>query len=123
LRAALSHAEPYLSSHPDDAPLRFVVASLYAALGLPERARDELEAVLRLDPDHARAEYALGELSARSFDDRESAARHFARYLELAPRGPRAAEARRWLAEGAEQAAGTEQATPIEQAERQDPAS
>ncbi len=97
LRAALNHAEPYLDSHPEDAPLRFVVASLYAALGLPERARDELEAVIRLDPHHARAEYALGELWARSFGDRDRAARHFDRYLDLAPRGPHAAEARRWL--------------------------
>jgi tetratricopeptide (TPR) repeat protein len=103
LRAALDHAEPYLETHPDDAPLRFVVAALYAALGFPERARDELEAVTRLDPGHARAEYALGELWAHAFGDRNAAARHFDRYLELAPRGPHAAEARRWLAEQAEQ--------------------
>jgi tetratricopeptide (TPR) repeat protein len=117
LRAALDHAEPYLETHPDDAPLRFVVASLHKALGAPERAREELEAVIRLDPAHPGAEYALGELWARSLGDQDNAARHFDRYLELAPRGPHAAEARRWLAERAEQ---TEQA---EQAERQEPAS
>ncbi len=117
LRAALDHAEPYLDSHPDDAPLRFVVANLYAALGFPERAREELETVIRLAPHHARAEYALGDLWARSFGDRESAARHFARYLDLAPRGAHAAEARRWLDERAEQVA------PSEQTVREEPAS
>jgi tetratricopeptide (TPR) repeat protein len=98
LRAALDHAEPYLETHPDDAPLRFVVATLHAALGSPERAREELETLTRLDPEHARAEYALGELCAHSLDDPDAAAHHFGRYLELNPSGPHAAEARQWLA-------------------------
>ncbi len=97
-RAALEHAEPHLRQHPGNVELRFIVGTLHAALGAPEAARDALRSVTSADPTHAPAEYALGNLWARSFGDVDEAARHFTRYLELRPHGEHAEEVRLWLA-------------------------
>jgi tetratricopeptide (TPR) repeat protein len=97
LRAALNHAEPYLRDHPDDFALRYLVANIELGLGETEAARMELERITREHPRHADAHYLLGVLALDSSP--ESARAYFQKYLELAPDGEHAGEARGRLAE------------------------
>lgn len=105
LRAALDHLEPYLQRHPDAWRVRHLVASLHLALGNQTRALEELSRVAA-DP---RADAAALYLHARLLQEapgRELEARaSFAAYLERAPRGPHAAEARLALAAPTEELA------------------
>jgi tetratricopeptide (TPR) repeat protein len=93
-QSALAHAEPYLRRHPEDWPLRFVVANLYDALGDTERAGLELEAVTEAAPDEPFAQYRLGVFYSERSLEAEEARRAFENYLRLDPGGRYAAEAR-----------------------------
>jgi tetratricopeptide (TPR) repeat protein len=97
LRAALNHAEPYLRKYPEAHELRYLVATIHAALGATDRALRELERLLREHEQHADAHYLLGVL--RSEADPALTARHFRRYLELAPDGSHAGDVRGELRE------------------------
>lgn len=93
-QSALAHAEPYLRLHPEDWPLRFVVANIHDALGDTERAGLELEAVTEAAPEEPLAQYRLAVFySERSLEPKE-ARRAFENYLRLDPDGRYAAEAR-----------------------------
>ncbi len=95
-RTALAWALPYLERRPGDWRLRYVVATLFLAVGDERRARSELEQVVATQPDAAAPIFALAELSAAGHDD-ESARRYYVAYLDLVPDGPRAASVRAWL--------------------------
>lgn len=97
LRSALNYAEPELRLRPDDAELRYLVASIHLGLGQRDEARDELEQLLRLSSKHAAALYLLGVVEAEDFGEDASARAHFRSYLEAAPRGKHAAEVRNRL--------------------------
>ncbi len=97
LRAALLYAEPYLRDHPDDHELRYLVAAIHWALGEGEIARRQLALLLRLAPNMGAPHYLLGVLDSEL--DPDGAIRHFENYLEVDPRGSRAAEVRGRLAE------------------------
>lgn len=99
LQAALGYATPYLERHPHAWPLRYLVASIHLGLGHAERSREELEAVLDVAPDAPEPHFLLARVLRSHLDDPEAAAPHFERYLELAPNGERAAEARQALGE------------------------
>jgi tetratricopeptide (TPR) repeat protein len=92
--AAIEYAEPYLQRHPEDHRLRLVVASLYAAIGQPARARAHYERVLEEHADEPTAHWALGVLLRDQVGDRVGADAHFREYLRLRPEGPHAEEAR-----------------------------
>jgi tetratricopeptide (TPR) repeat protein len=92
LRAALNHAESYLRNHPEDVGLRYLVASIDSGIGATERARLELERILREEPDYARAHYLLAMLELDAGSD--EARTHLERYLELEPRGEHAEDVR-----------------------------
>ncbi len=62
ISAALHHAEPVLRGTPDDHRLRYLVASLYAALNRREDAAHELTLLLRSQPDHREAQALLAKL-------------------------------------------------------------
>ena len=94
LRAALSHAEPFLQRNPDAWSLRYLVASIYLGVGEVDRARTSLERVIADAPEQPDAFYLLGLVLRDEVGDRPGAARRFSRYLELAPRGKHAAEVR-----------------------------
>lgn len=91
---AIAYAEPHLRRNPDDFRLRFVVASLYSSIGDPKIAREHLEHVVAMKPDHADAHYALAVLHRDDEHDPVLADAHFREYLRVEPRGPHAAEAR-----------------------------
>jgi tetratricopeptide (TPR) repeat protein len=97
LRAALSHAEPYLEQHPKAWSLRYLVGSIYLGIGNYEQARESLERVIADAPDQPDAYYLLGVVLRDGVGDRPEAARRFERYLELAPDGQHVGEARQAL--------------------------
>ncbi|MBN1653747.1 MAG: tetratricopeptide repeat protein [Deltaproteobacteria bacterium] len=99
LGAALKYAEPYLRQHPQEWRLRFIVSSVLLALGQADRARVELDRVIKESPNHAPSHYLLGVIYRDEYDDRDSARRHFTRYLEIQPDGLHGAEVRSWLEE------------------------
>jgi len=95
-RAALAHAERFLSRRPRDRRLHHVTASLYLAVGEPDRARDALERLVDIAPDAPEPHYLLA-MAHQQLDDPRAASRELRNYLELEPRGPLAREARKWL--------------------------
>ena len=93
-RSVLTYAEPYLESHPREWRLRLVVASIHLAVGSVDRARDELTRVVSDAPAEPTGHYMLAVLLRDENGGAQDAATHFQRYLELAPHGPHADEAR-----------------------------
>ena len=71
-----------LRENPKDPLPRYGLAELWIAAGEDGRARVQLEELLRLAPDFARAELALARLEQRA-GAAESSAKHYARYREL----------------------------------------
>jgi tetratricopeptide (TPR) repeat protein len=93
-RSAVFEGERYLKKHPQQTSLRFVIASLSAALGDQDSAKKQLEQVVREEPANANAHYALAVLLRDDVADLSSADEHFREYLRLLPEGPHADEAR-----------------------------
>lgn len=94
LSQAVAHAEPYLREHPEQWPLRHVVATLYLGLGRVDDAQRELERVVTEAPDAPMPRFHLGMLLYETRQDRDAARPQLERYLELDPDGRHAAEAR-----------------------------
>jgi tetratricopeptide (TPR) repeat protein len=92
-RVAIGYAENHLRRHPNDVSARFVLGTIYAAVGDAPGAKAELEKVLVARPAEAQAHFALAVL-VRDQGDRAAADRHFREYLRLAPQGAYAEEAR-----------------------------
>ncbi len=93
-RAALAYGERWLTRRPNDAKLRFVVASLYASIGEIPEAKKHLEVTVSEAPDNADAHYALAVIFRDDDRDPVAADEHFREYLRLKPAGPHADEAR-----------------------------
>jgi len=96
---AVQHVEGYLKHHPDDDRLRFVLASLEAAVGNHERAHAEYEKVLTREGNNAEVHYALAVMLRDSLASFAQADLHFREYLRLRPKGDHAEEARAALLE------------------------
>jgi len=94
LAAALAYAQPYLERHPTQWSLRMLVASIHMGLDENERAREELQRVLRDAPEEPQAHYFLAVLYRDRFSDADTAREHFRRYLALEPDGSHREEAR-----------------------------
>ncbi len=92
-RVAIQYAETYLKAHPGDLRVRFVLGTLYAAVGEPERAREALAVVVDARPEDADAHFALGVVLRDSDHDYAGADRQFREYIRLKPRGTHAEEA------------------------------
>jgi len=91
--AALEYAEDYLRNHPGDVDVRYVAATVRAALGDTDGARSGLRQVLAAQPGLADVHYALAQLE-RTSGDVMAADAEYRKYLGLAPDGPRAEVAR-----------------------------
>jgi tetratricopeptide (TPR) repeat protein len=92
-RVAIQYAEAYLKSHPNDLRVRFVLGTLYSAVGEAAPARDALSTVVGARPEDADAHYALAVLLRDSDHDYVGADQQFREYLRLQPRGSHAEEA------------------------------
>ena len=93
-RAAIDYAAPELRKHPNDTRLRFVVAELRALTGDTRGARADLEQVVAAEPRSSAAHYAMARLLREQVGDVLAADREFRAYLQLAPDGEHAEEAR-----------------------------
>jgi len=93
-RSAIQHAENHLRRHPDDTITRFVVGTLYAAVGETKEAKAALNTVIEERPNEAKAHYALAVLARDTDNDAVSADLHFREYLRIEPNGSHAEEAR-----------------------------
>ncbi len=93
-RVAIQYADRYLVKYPGDTGTRYVLGTLYAAVGEKDSARAELAKVLATRPDDADVHYTMGVLLRDQFEDVVEADVHFRAYLRVAPKGPHAEEAR-----------------------------
>lgn len=98
-RAALFYSENYLRRHPDDTMLRFEIGNLQAGMGNVKEARIAYERALRSTPKSPELHYALAVLSRDGEGNLLAADSQFRTYLELAPHGEHAEEARGSLLE------------------------
>jgi tetratricopeptide (TPR) repeat protein len=92
-RVAIEYAENFLRKHPNDVRTRFVLATLYQAVGDSSAARAQLLRVIDVHPDEAEAHFALAILMRDSQEDPLAVDRHFREYLRLKPAGSHAEEA------------------------------
>lgn len=93
-RSAIQHAENHLRTHPGDLRTRFVLGTIYAAIGETKDAKAALESVVEARPNEPSAHYALAVLARDNESDVVSADRHFREYLRIEPEGSHAEEAR-----------------------------
>ena len=98
--SALQHASDYLREHPGNWQLRLVTASIHEALGDVERARLELESIVRSYPRQALPHYRLAMLYLRAPPHLDSAIESFRAYLKLEPNGLHAPESREAVQNG-----------------------
>ena len=117
VRTAVSYIEPYLERHPHDWSLRYLNATLYVALEQNDAARTEVLRVLEDVPTRPEPHWLLGTLLRDAFHDRPAALAEFQKYLELAPAGEHAEDARRTIANGATQVADHPMTTTISETE------
>jgi tetratricopeptide (TPR) repeat protein len=92
-RVAIEYAEQYLKTHANDLRVRFLLGTIYEAVGDPARARSNLQIVVDGHPEDPDAHYALAILARDGDHDPVAADQHFREYLRLNPRGPHAEEA------------------------------
>lgn len=92
-RLAIELGEETLTRHPKQIALRYLVGTLYSAIGEGVPARWHLARVVAERPDMATAHFALGVVMRDSLGDPAGADRHFRRYLELDPMGGHVSEA------------------------------
>lgn len=96
--SALDHAARSLRDEPANWRLRLVVASIHEALGDLNRARLELEHIVRAQPQSPLPRYRLALIYWSQGFRTRSAVPHLEAYLELDPAGPHAAEVETLLA-------------------------
>jgi len=92
-QVAIHYSEEHLAQHPADHRSRFLLATLYLAVGDGDSARGHLEKVLAATPDDAEAHFALAALMRDTHEDPVGADHHFREYLRLRPGGSHAEEA------------------------------
>lgn len=90
---AIQYAENHLQHAPTDIATRFVVGSLYSAIGDTEKAQAAYNQVLEVEPDNADAHFALAVLLRDIGGDPVLADHHFREYLRLKPGGTHVEEA------------------------------
>lgn len=99
--AALGYGEPYLERHPEDFRLRTLVATIQMSLDQPDAAQRNLRHVIEDAPEEAMPHYMLAVLLRDAVHDEPGMRAEMQRYLELAPDGPHAGEARDVLGQSA----------------------
>lgn len=92
-RLAVDFCERSLQKNPKNLKLRFLLGTLYNAIGDRGSAHDAFEMVVKSDPNHGEAHYSLAVI-LREEHNVDGADRHFREYLRISPKGPHAAEAR-----------------------------
>ena len=91
---AIEYASRYTQKHPADVRVRYLLGTLYAAIGDRGRARSELEYVVATKPNDPEPHWALAKVLHDEGKDPTLADGQFREYLRLAPTGAHAEEAR-----------------------------
>ena len=91
---AIEYASRYTQKHPADARVRYLLGTLYAAIGERAKARSELEYVVSAKPNDPEPHWALAKVLHDEGKDPTLADGQFREYLRLAPTGAHAEEAR-----------------------------
>ncbi len=113
--AAIRYFEDYgsLMSKPRRADLGLVAAVLYVGVEQPDRAKQTLEAVLRVKPNNARAHFLLGQILREEFNDFAGSDENFRAYLRLNPNGDDALAARAGLLKTPDEGLAVEAPKPV----------
>jgi Tfp pilus assembly protein PilF len=98
-RLAQEVADTALAREPRNAPLRFLVGSLFVATGQAPTARPYLEQAADELPEDADVQFAVAVFFRDDLGDVARADTYFRRYLDVAPSGSHADEARASLME------------------------
>jgi tetratricopeptide (TPR) repeat protein len=93
-RVAVVYARDYLARWPEELRLRFVLATLEAAIGEVDAALADLHMVVEKNPDDPDAQFTLAILLRDELHDPAGADEHFRECLRLSPGGPHAGQAR-----------------------------
>lgn len=99
LPLALSSYETALALRPDYTDARYNFALVLKQAKYPYDAANELEKLLRSNPNESRAHLALGNLYAQQLDKPALARPHYLKVLEIDPRNSQAPTIHYWLAE------------------------
>lgn len=91
---AIEYASRYTQKHPADVRVRYLLGTLYAAVGERGKARSELEYVVSAKPNDPEPHWALAKVLHDEGKDLTLADGQFREYLRLAPTGAHADEAR-----------------------------
>ncbi|MBI5687793.1 MAG: tetratricopeptide repeat protein [Verrucomicrobia bacterium] len=78
---------------------RYQDAFLLLQRGAYAEAGPQFEALLRVDPNFAKAHLALGQIYSQRAETKTKARQHYIQFLQLRPDDPKAPEVRRWLNE------------------------
>ncbi|HEX7664858.1 MAG TPA: tetratricopeptide repeat protein [Polyangiaceae bacterium] len=92
-RSAIQYAENHLRHSPRDTATRFVVGTLYSAVGDVDSAKAAYIQVLDVEPNNADAHFALAVLLRDNANDPVAADPHFREYIRLKPTGSHVEEA------------------------------
>jgi predicted Zn-dependent protease len=90
---AIEYAKPYLVQHPNDAHVRYLLATLYSAVGDGQHAHEEANNVVNARPNDPDPHFLFGTV-LREEKDLVGADKQFREYLRIAPHGAHADEAR-----------------------------
>jgi tetratricopeptide (TPR) repeat protein len=93
-RMAIEYAQRHLTRHPGDDKVRFIIGTLYAALGECNEAEAALRMAAKTNVDNADVHYALAVLLRDQRGDPMHADGEFREYLRISPTGEHAEEAR-----------------------------
>ena len=96
-QTALSAWQSALALRPNNPDARYNLALTLKASNQPKDAAAELEKLLTVHPDEARAHLTLGNLYADQLRDIQRARKHYSKVLQLDPRNPQAQAIRYWL--------------------------
>ncbi len=91
---AIPWYEEVVALMPDDVRASTNLGISYYYVGSPERAVEQLERSLEIEPTHAQTLISLGVVKAFGLEDLDGASAAWQRVLEVAPDGPEAVAAR-----------------------------
>jgi tetratricopeptide (TPR) repeat protein len=97
-RLSLWAYELALSLQPESPDARYNLALALKAGGYPLDAAEQLELLLKENPNDSRAHLSLGNLFAQQLKQPRRAREHYLRVIELNPKHPEAGTIRYWLA-------------------------
>ncbi|MDQ6631299.1 MAG: tetratricopeptide repeat protein, partial [Verrucomicrobiota bacterium] len=98
LSLSLLACEKALAIQPDAVNARYNFGLTLQKANFPQDAANELEKVLKENPNETRAHLALANLYAQQLYQMPLARQHYLQVLELEPRHPQAGAIRNWLA-------------------------